>query len=750
MESSLKRKDTTKGPPLRILSLDGGGVRGYSIFIILQEIMHRTFVETEGRAPHRNEIPKPADHFDLIVGTGTGGLIALMLGRLRLDIETCKELYVRMTRMVFETDKTILGIPTRPTLFKASRLEDAIKAAVRDHTVAMDEGKDSAGTTNPLNAGSRAGATAGPRRHSSNASVVSFSARSPAAQMAARPNYAARRGDPNALLYDSRDNRTKTVVTAIYKGAPRGEEPVMLRSYDSRHEPAPEFDCRIWEAGRATCAIGLAFKPVQIGQTVFHDDGSGTFNPSPYALDEAAVKEWPGREIGVFVSVGTGKRPRGSDQNNPMWYDGFLGEFAEARRKLISKIEGCEKIHEYMVREHLLKRGVNVENYYRLNVEVGVGEFGMNEWGRLADISTSTKRYLNRPAERSMVQGASAKLAKIQRANIRYNARPSDSAEPYVFSPTGVPAPVSEVFAVELPGDIPTTFGPTGGPNGSGGATPNPSSAYSPRQSYDSGLDRLSVPQPNGSPSPRSSSERFHPHQQRPGSSHPSIVHQEAIAEVPGEPVRKSSPPRQNAPYPPTPPNGVATTAAPSRTSPPPSGSPQQRQKPPRGRSYSTGARPNDDQLLVSAPTPEQWRNASSGSGNDPRRQQTYDHPPSSSSSSSHPQPLYHSQQPYRIEPPPLPPKTPLPDGGRNSSANGHANGNGRPSFSGGRRPFSPPSQSHHAATPSASSAISGVSALSSSSYTGAPMGGAPYPVDDDEAPPPPVNKSRKPEYRRR
>ncbi|KAG9553965.1 hypothetical protein KCU79_g11719, partial [Aureobasidium melanogenum] len=83
--NGVRRKDTTKGPPLRILSLDGGGVRGYSMLIILQELMHRTFVEIEGRAPKRHEIPKPCDHFDLIAGTGTGGLIAIMLGRLRLD-----------------------------------------------------------------------------------------------------------------------------------------------------------------------------------------------------------------------------------------------------------------------------------------------------------------------------------------------------------------------------------------------------------------------------------------------------------------------------------------------------------------------------------------------------------------------------------------------------------------------------------------------------------------------------------------
>lgn len=196
---------------------DGGGVRGYSMLIIVQELMHRTYVEAHGRAPRRHEIPKPCDHFDLIVGTGTGGLIAIMLGRLRLDLETCKELYVRMTRMVFQTDKTIAGIPYRSTLFKASKLEDAIRQAVREHTVNEHEGND--GETdepvNPLSSTARlsvASSSSVPQRHLSNASTVSFSARSPTAQAAARPFFSSRLGNGEARLYDSRENRTKTYV----------------------------------------------------------------------------------------------------------------------------------------------------------------------------------------------------------------------------------------------------------------------------------------------------------------------------------------------------------------------------------------------------------------------------------------------------------------------------------------------------------------------------------------------------------
>lgn len=181
------------------------------MLIILQELMHRTYVEIEGKAPKRDQIPKPADHFDLIVGTGTGGLIALMLGRLRLDLETCKEVYVRLTRAVFETDKTIAGIPYRSTLFKASKLEEAIKQCVRQHTVLVKEGNDGeeasdANLLSPVNPLNRPGAGVG--RHTSNASVASFSARSPAYQ--SQPMFTGRGGNPNAALYDNRENRTKT------------------------------------------------------------------------------------------------------------------------------------------------------------------------------------------------------------------------------------------------------------------------------------------------------------------------------------------------------------------------------------------------------------------------------------------------------------------------------------------------------------------------------------------------------------
>jgi hypothetical protein len=70
--------------PLRILSLgkapchgsvdnadsvqDGGGVRGLSSLLILENIMEK-IRETRGL----HHVPRPCDYFDLIGGTSTGG-----------------------------------------------------------------------------------------------------------------------------------------------------------------------------------------------------------------------------------------------------------------------------------------------------------------------------------------------------------------------------------------------------------------------------------------------------------------------------------------------------------------------------------------------------------------------------------------------------------------------------------------------------------------------------------------------------
>lgn len=146
-----------------------------------------------------------------------------------------------------------------------------------------------------------------------------------------------------------------------------------------------------------------------------------------------------------------------------------------------------------MQREYLQRRRVNPDCYHRLNVEVGVGEFGMNEWNRLADISTNTHMYLARPEVQNINYGVASKLARIHRANDRWNralrsgsfdrplsfddARPHDlelpdsnsrrqsqqqnhaqrqsPPQPRYNGPAPAPAPAPAPFAVELPAEVP-------------------------------------------------------------------------------------------------------------------------------------------------------------------------------------------------------------------------------------------------------------------------------------------------------
>jgi hypothetical protein len=120
--------------------------------LIIKEIMHRVMVEENeerkvaGR-PLLKSLPKPCDYFDLIGGTSTGGcasldffgyhnanhvrrIIALMLGRMQMDVDTAINCYDKLAEQVFSHLKRGTG----DGKFKATKLEEAIKATVKEVT----------------------------------------------------------------------------------------------------------------------------------------------------------------------------------------------------------------------------------------------------------------------------------------------------------------------------------------------------------------------------------------------------------------------------------------------------------------------------------------------------------------------------------------------------------------------------------------------------------------------------------------
>ncbi|KAK1948758.1 phospholipase, patatin family protein, partial [Colletotrichum sublineola] len=129
---------------LCLLSLDGGGVRGLSTLYILKGIMDRLNHERE-----RTKLPsvKPCQVFDLIGGTGTGGLIAIMLGCLEMDVDECISAYTKLIKEVF--GKRIHWCLVRITAkiqprFDSKKLQDAVEAVLVSKGVPV---------TTPLNNG---------------------------------------------------------------------------------------------------------------------------------------------------------------------------------------------------------------------------------------------------------------------------------------------------------------------------------------------------------------------------------------------------------------------------------------------------------------------------------------------------------------------------------------------------------------------------------------------------------------------
>jgi patatin-like phospholipase/acyl hydrolase len=112
---------------LKILCLDGGGFRGLSSLLMLQKVFNVFKNELEPPQPDL----KPCDFFDLIAGTSTGGIIALMLGRLRMSIENCITAYSALGADVFGEQQ---GFP-HEELFDAGKLERAIQSIVKQEAL---------------------------------------------------------------------------------------------------------------------------------------------------------------------------------------------------------------------------------------------------------------------------------------------------------------------------------------------------------------------------------------------------------------------------------------------------------------------------------------------------------------------------------------------------------------------------------------------------------------------------------------
>ena len=88
-----------------------------SSLIILKRIMH--VLGTQLKSDEIESL-RPCEYFDMIAGTSTGGLIAIMLGTLRMNIDECITAYLALAPKIFPK-KSFLSNNKLIKLFNAGR-----------------------------------------------------------------------------------------------------------------------------------------------------------------------------------------------------------------------------------------------------------------------------------------------------------------------------------------------------------------------------------------------------------------------------------------------------------------------------------------------------------------------------------------------------------------------------------------------------------------------------------------------------
>ncbi|KAL2889226.1 Vegetative incompatibility protein HET-E-1 [Ceratocystis lukuohia] len=337
------------GPPLRILCLDGGGVRGLSSLLILEKIL-----EQVQEAERLSQVPSPCDRFDLIGGSGTGGIIAIMLGRLRMSVDDSIQAYKRLADSVFVPEP--MPATGSSSAFSAEKLETAIKDMIRNNCC------------DPQCAQLR----------ESNGPVTDTNM------------------CPHEDILFLDEHCTKTVVLAMTK-VNVDTRPALLKTY---HSIECFRGCTVWEVARATSAAVTFFDSMKLGRDniEFIDASYGYNNPCEELIAEAET-QFPGRQM-VVLSIGTG-------------IDDVVEITDLTVLEALSKMVTSSKHTDLKLRDKHSGTAV----YHRFNVEHGLRDMEvshLDNWGRIA---AHTMNYIGEnkePVKKFVTAFTTSDIAQLQ------------------------------------------------------------------------------------------------------------------------------------------------------------------------------------------------------------------------------------------------------------------------------------------------------------------------------------------------
>ncbi|GAB1316405.1 hypothetical protein MFIFM68171_06615 [Madurella fahalii] len=251
----------------RILSLDGGGIRGIAELEVLLQIEEAL----GGKIPIQS-------FFDLIVGTSAGGLIALGLTSMNWTVQQCTQKFeefcdVAFTKRRFAGRHGVLSIVDifLSCKYHTKPLENALKDAFTEERYLFGDAK-------------RANSRDFPTRV--------------------------------AVTTTTDGSAHRTHVLSNYNPPGIGKCPAAINYHFQRPDRRRD-EIRIWEAARATSAAPGYFKPFQRkGSPTAYLDGAFFHNNPVEIANQERKLLWPDyTEPDILLSLGTGKEP-GKDLDN--------------------------------------------------------------------------------------------------------------------------------------------------------------------------------------------------------------------------------------------------------------------------------------------------------------------------------------------------------------------------------------------------------------------------------------------------
>ncbi|KAF1963562.1 FabD/lysophospholipase-like protein [Byssothecium circinans] len=397
-----------------ILTLDGGGIRGYASLIILQRLMHEIAlaevrlqdtlgpVNDSERTTFNEDELLPCHYFDYIYGTSTGGLISVMLARLRMTVPQCLEIYRKVGDDLFGHRRNILPLATK---FHHKPLEKAVQTIVREYCKHHEncDGQD----WHPWNVDSKDDlSTQGSNSMASSTSSL------------------------------KQDRICQSIcLTATRSG--QIDEAYLLRTYDHRYGPKTPVwvtpynegadKLRIWQVTRATSAAPFFFKMLEAdfgvrGKVGFKDGGIRENNPSHAAYSESVSRNGGDSEPALLLSVGTGRPDTSNDGFAAVWPGPFgkvplmkqwSEKFAVFKNILIKYTEGEEK-HKVM---RTIAKGEH-RWYKRLNVDNGLEDMKLDNWISGKWKNPKTGKIAEVPGGKTLSRMEEVTFAYLNRDNI--------------------------------------------------------------------------------------------------------------------------------------------------------------------------------------------------------------------------------------------------------------------------------------------------------------------------------------------